>query len=55
MSPAAGGGHSRQNLSDALPSDHHQQLLRMRLEGLDGIEIGPSLGRGSYGRVYKGM
>ena len=29
--------------------------LRMRLEGgLEGIELGPLLGRGSYGKVYKG-
>ena len=27
----------------------------MRLEGgLDGIELGPQLGRGSYGKVFKG-
>ena len=35
--------------------DYHQHLLKMRLEGgLEGIEIGPVLGRGSYGRIYKG-
>ena len=35
--------------------DHHGYLLRMRLEGgLDGIELGPQLGRGSYGKVFKG-
>jgi hypothetical protein len=38
-----------------LLGDHHGYLLRMRLEGgLDGIELGPQLGRGSYGKVYKG-
>lgn len=36
-------------------ADHHGYLLRMRMEGgLEGIELGPLLGRGSYGRVYKG-
>ena len=35
--------------------DYHQHLLKMRLEGgLEGIEMGPILGRGSFGRVYKG-
>ena len=48
-----GGQRDRQTGSDLL-SDQHHRLMRMRLEGLDGIEIGPSLGRGSYGRVYKG-
>ena len=38
-----------------LLGDHHGYLLRMRLEGgLDGIELGPQLGRGSYGKVFKG-
>ena len=32
-----------------------QQLLRHRAaDGLAGVEVGPLLGRGSYGRVYKG-
>jgi hypothetical protein len=32
----------------------HMQLLEARAgRGLDGVEIGPLLGRGSYGRVYK--
>ena len=36
--------------------DYHQHLLKMRLEGgLEGIEMGPILGRGSFGRVYKGV
>jgi hypothetical protein len=48
-----GGQRDRQQVSDLL-SDQHHRLMRMRLEGLEGIEIGPSLGRGSYGRVYKG-
>ena len=35
--------------------DYHQHLLKMRLEGgLEGIEMGPILGRGSFGRGYKG-
>jgi hypothetical protein len=35
--------------------DYHQHLLKMRLQGgLEGVEMGPMLGRGSYGRVYKG-
>ena len=34
---------------------YHKQLLAMRASsGLEGIEVGPILGRGSYGRVYKG-
>lgn len=34
----------------------HAQLLKMRMEGgLEGIEKGPLLGRGSYGRVFKGI
>lgn len=46
-----GGGASG---SDVL-GDHHGYLLRMRLEGgLEGIEIGPIMGRGSYGKVFKG-
>lgn len=33
----------------------HSQLLKLRMEGgLEGIELGPLLGRGSYGRVFKG-
>lgn len=32
----------------------HRQLLQSRGgSGLDGVEVGPMLGRGSYGRVYK--
>ncbi len=35
--------------------DYNQHLLKMRLQGgLEGVELGPILGRGSYGRVYKG-
>ena len=35
--------------------EHHLRLLRMRASAdLEGIEVGPELGRGSYGRVYKG-
>lgn len=35
-------------------SAYHKQLLAMRVgSGLEGIEVGPMLGRGSYGRVYK--
>ena len=35
--------------------EHHLRLLRMRESAdLEGIEVGPELGRGSYGRVYKG-
>lgn len=35
---------------------YHKQLLAMRAgSGLEGIEVGPILGRGSYGRVYKGQ
>jgi hypothetical protein len=54
LSPGMGGQRDRQHASEVL-SDQHHRLMRMRLEGLDGIEIGPSLGRGSYGRVYKGV
>lgn len=33
----------------------HAQLLGMRLQhGLDGVEVGPLLGKGSFGSVYKG-
>ena len=53
LSPGMVGQRDRQQASDLL-SDQHHRLMRMRLDGLDGIEIGPSLGRGSYGRVYKG-
>ena len=36
-------------------TDHHLRLLRMRTSAhLEGIEVGPEIGRGSYGRVYKG-
>lgn len=36
-------------------TDHHLRLLRMRTSAdLEGIELGPELGRGSFGRVYKG-
>ena len=36
-------------------TDHHLRLLRMRTTSdLEGIELGPELGRGSYGKVYKG-
>ena len=36
-------------------SEYHQTLMKLRLEGgLDGIELGPVLGQGSFGRVYKG-
>ncbi len=39
--------------SDIL-GDLHGYLLRMRLEGgLEDIEIGPIMGRGSYGKVFK--
>ena len=35
--------------------DYNQHLLKMRLQGgLEGVELGPILGRGSFGRVYKG-
>lgn len=35
--------------------DMHSQLLGMKLQhGLDGVEVGPLLGRGSYGSVFKG-
>lgn len=45
-----GGGGGSQFLRD-----HHGYLLRMRMEGgLEGIALGPLLGKGSYGRVYKG-
>ena len=41
-------------LSSAQPS-HHSILLSFRRFGLiDGLEVGELLGRGSYGRVYKG-
>ena len=31
-------------------SDYHTQLLAMRMQsGLEGVEIGPVLGRGSFG------
>ena len=31
-------------------SDYHSQLLAMRMQsGLEGVEIGPVLGRGSFG------
>lgn len=54
LSPGvAGGQRDRQQVNDLLGDQHHR-LMRMRLEGLEGIEVGPSLGRGSYGRVYKG-
>jgi len=34
---------------------NHNHLMKMRMEGgLEGIELGPLLGRGSYGRVFKG-
>ena len=34
---------------------NHSHLLKMRMEGgLEGIELGPLLGKGSYGRVFKG-
>lgn len=37
-------------------TDHHLRLLRMRTTSdLEGIELGPELGRGSYGKVYKGV
>jgi hypothetical protein len=37
-------------------NEYHQTLMKLRLEGgLDGIELGPVLGQGSFGRVYKGM
>ena len=33
----------------------HEYLIKMRTEGgLNGIKIGPQLGKGSYGRVFKG-
>lgn len=33
----------------------HEYLIKMRMEGgLNGIKIGPQLGKGSYGRVFKG-
>ena len=51
--PGMAGQRDRQQVNDLL-SDQHHRLMRMRLEGLEGIEVGPSLGRGSYGRVYKG-
>ena len=36
-------------------NEYHQTLMKLRLEGgLDGIELGPVLGQGSFGRVYKG-
>ena len=36
-------------------TDHHLRLMRMRTTSdLEGIELGPELGRGSYGKVYKG-
>ena len=36
-------------------AEYHQTLMKLRLEGgLDGIELGPVLGQGSFGRVYKG-
>lgn len=45
------GGAAAGGASDML-GDHHGYLLRMRLEGgLEGIELGPQLGRGSYGKV----
>lgn len=32
----------------------HRALLAARAgSGLDGVEVGPMLGRGSYGRVYR--
>ncbi len=40
---------------DVVAGEHHVRLLRMRESAdLEGIEVGPELGRGSYGRVYKG-
>ena len=36
-------------------NEYHATLMKLRLEGgLDGIELGPVLGQGSFGRVYKG-
>lgn len=36
-------------------TEYHSHLLAMRLQsGLEGVEVGPILGRGSYGAVYKG-
>lgn len=33
----------------------HAQLLGMRMQhGLEGVEVGPLLGKGSYGSVFKG-
>lgn len=38
-----------------LSSSLHMGLLGMRLQhGLEGVEIGPVLGQGSFGCVYKG-
>ena len=35
-------------------SEVHSHLLAMRLQsGLEGVEVGPQIGRGSYGCVYK--
>eukprot|EP00208_Stichococcus_sp_RCC1054_P005154 CAMPEP_0206136620 /NCGR_PEP_ID=MMETSP1473-20131121/1860_1 /ASSEMBLY_ACC=CAM_ASM_001109 /TAXON_ID=1461547 /ORGANISM="Stichococcus sp, Strain RCC1054" /LENGTH=861 /DNA_ID=CAMNT_0053529295 /DNA_START=345 /DNA_END=2930 /DNA_ORIENTATION=+ len=41
--------------SSVLSSSLHMGLLGMRLQhGLEGVEIGPVLGQGSFGCVYKG-
>ena len=41
--------------STAIDSNQLASLLRHRSSGgLAGVEVGPLLGRGSYGRVYKG-
>lgn len=53
-SPSAPDRDRQPTSGDTQYGDHHSYLLKMRMEGgLEGIEIGPLLGRGSYGKVYK--
>jgi len=53
-SPSALERDRQPTSGDTQYGDHHSYLLKMRMEGgLEGIEIGPLLGRGSYGKVYK--
>lgn len=53
---AVGGvGSARPPSNSTIDSNTLASLLRNRSSGgLAGVEVGPLLGRGSYGRVYKG-